>query len=188
MAEPVRDDRWTVGDLDRLPDDEWNRYEIVDGELFVSRAAHYKHQLAGNMSAYALTTWSRETGLGYVIPTPGLIFTENDAVIPDIVWISHERLALLADDAGHFQGAPELVVEVLSAGATNERRDREVKLRLYSVQGVREYWIVDWRAETVAVYRRHEAQLRLEATLTRDDTLTSPLLPGFSLAVAQLFD
>jgi Uma2 family endonuclease len=48
--------------------------------------------------------------------------------------------------------------------------------------------MVDWRAETVAVYRRQQARLRLHATLTRDDTLTSPLLPGSSLAVARLFD
>jgi len=83
---------------------------------------------------------------------------------------------------------------VLSPGTTNERRDREAKLRLYSVYGVREYWIVDGRSESVAVYRRRPARgrqtvprLRLDATLGRDDTLTSPLLPGFALAVAQLF-
>ena len=187
MAEPARDDRWTVSDLERLPDDAWHRYEIIDGELFVSRAAHYKHQDSGNLIANALTNWNWGTGLGKVLPAVGLIFTEHDSVIPDVVWISHERLALLVDDAGHFQGAPELVVEVLSAGTSNERRDRDVKLRLYSTQGVREYWLVDWRAETVAVYRRHRARLRLDATLTREDTLTSPLLPGFSLPIARMF-
>jgi Uma2 family endonuclease len=188
MAEPARDDRWTVSDLERLPDDEWHRYEIIDGELFVSPPPHYKHQECGMLVAHALTNWNFQTGLGEVLPAVGLIFTEHDSVIPDIVWISHERLALLVDDAGHFQGAPELVVEVLSAGSSNERRDRDVKLRLYSAQGVREYWMVDWRAETVAVYRRQRARLRLHATLTREDTLTSPLLPGFSLAIARLFD
>jgi Uma2 family endonuclease len=187
MAEPAYDDRWTISDLERLPDDEWHLYEIIDGELFVSRAAHYRHQDSSNLIAHALTGWNLQTGLGKVLPAVGLIFTEHDSVIPDIVWISRERLAALADDAGRFQGAPELVVEVLSAGASNERRDREIKLQLYSAQGVREYWIVDWRAEAVAVYRRHGVELRLVASLTRDDTLTSPILPGFTLAVAQLF-
>ncbi len=122
-----------------------------------------------------------------MLPAVGLIFSEYDAVIPDLVWVSRERLALLADEAGHLRGAPELVVEVLSPGAENERRDLGAKLKLYSVHGVAEYWILDWRLETVAVYRRQRARLRLVATLRRDDTLTSPLLPGFALPVGHLF-
>jgi Uma2 family endonuclease len=53
---------------------------------------------------------------------------------------------------------------------------------------VLEYWLIAWRTQTVAVYRRREAQLHLVATLTRDDTLTSPVLPDFSVPVAQLFE
>jgi Uma2 family endonuclease len=77
---------------------------------------------------------------------------------------------------------------VLSPGATNERRDREAKLKLYSTRGVDEYWLVDWRTQTVVVYRRQAAQLRLQATLRREDPLASPLLPEFALTVAELFD
>ena len=91
------------------------------------------------------------------------------------------------DDAGHFVAAPELVVEVLSPGSRNERRDRELKLKLYSRQGVREYWIVDWQRREVQVYRREDAALRLVATLASDDTLASPLLPGFACPVADLW-
>jgi Uma2 family endonuclease len=99
-----------------------------------------------------------------------------------------ERLAVIADDRPHFHGAPELAIEVLSPGATNERRDRQAKLKLYSQYGVLEYWLIDWRTQTIAVYRHRDGQLHLLATLTRDDTLTSPLLPGFSLVVGSLFD
>jgi Uma2 family endonuclease len=91
------------------------------------------------------------------------------------------------DDAGHLRAAPELVVEVLSPGAANERRDREKKLALYSRQGVEEYWIVDWRARAVEVHRREGAALRLAATLRDDDQLTSPLLPGFACPISQLW-
>lgn len=187
MAEPQLAERWTVADLELFPDD-GQRYEIVDGELFVSRAAHHKHQAVGSRCIWALVDWNRSTELGQVLMTPGLIFSDADAVIPDVVWVSHERLARLEDDAGHLRGAPELVVEVLSPGALNERRDREAKRKLYSAYGVQEYWIIDWQARTVAVYRRQRARLQLIATLSNDDTLTSPTLPGFSLTVAQLFD
>jgi Uma2 family endonuclease len=105
-----------------------------------------------------------------------------------VAWISNERLGAVLDDAGHLTGAPELVVEVLSPGAQNERRDRQAKRKLYEMQGVREYWIADWRLRQVEVYRREEGMLRLITTLLVEDTLTSPLLPGFSCPVERLFN
>lgn len=58
---------------------------------------------------------------------PGLIFSDSDNVAPDVTWVSYERLAQIQDEAGHFRGAPELVVEVLSPGKANEDRDRDRK-------------------------------------------------------------
>ena len=123
-----------------------------------------------------------------MLVAPGLVLSEADAAIPDVVWVSQARLARVVDGAGHLRAAPELVVEVLSPGAANERRDRDAKLRLYSTYGVHEYWIVDWRAQTLELYRREKGQLRLVATLGRDDTPTSPEPPGFSVVVGRLFD
>ncbi len=179
--------RWTTADIELLPDN-GNRYEIIDGDLFVTRAPHWKHQKAASRAGTALDAWSWQTGLGETVQAPGVIFSDADNVIPDVVWISKARLATGLDEAGHLIVAPELVVEVLSAGTDNERRDREAKLKLYSLRGVQEYWIMNWRAQQVEVYRRHQAMLQLVATLLTTDELTSPLLPGFSCAVAQLFE
>lgn len=104
-----------------------------------------------------------------------------------MVWISKERLAILLDSQGHLTGAPELVVEVLSSGTENERRDREVKLKLYGSRGVQEYWILNWQLQQVEVYRREKAVLKLVATLLTTDELSSPLLPNFVCPVARLF-
>ncbi|HEY5864475.1 MAG TPA: Uma2 family endonuclease, partial [Candidatus Tectomicrobia bacterium] len=134
-----------------------------------------------------LYTWSQHTRLGRPFPAPGVIFAEDEDVAPDVVWMSHDRLAGAWDQAGHLTRTPELVIEVLSPGRANERRDREAKLGLYSRQGVDEYWIVDWRAQTVDVYRQQAGALVPVAQLTRQDTLTSPLLPGFACAVGTLF-
>ena len=178
--------RWTITDLELLPDN-GNRYEIIDGELFVTRAPHWGHQKAtGNIYA-ELRTWSLSTGLGEAVPTPGIIFTDADNVIPDVVWVSKERLAILLDDEGHLTGAPELVVEVLSPGVQNERRNREVKLKLYASRGVQEYWILNWQLQQVEVYRREKAVLKLVITLFATDDLSSPLLPNFVCTVARLF-
>lgn len=179
--------RWTSADLDLLEADEWKRYEIVDGELFVTRAPHIGHQDAAGRIYSRLLIWSEETGLGKPLITPGLIFTDADNVIPDVVWVSSQRLPELADEEGHLTAAPELVVEVLSAGNTNERRDREAKLKLYSVQGVQEYWIVNWRLRQVEVYQRGNTQLKLIATLLSADEIASPLLPGFRCKIDRFF-
>lgn len=178
--------RWTTADLELLPDN-GNRYEIVDGELFVTRAPHWKHQRTCGRIFSALDAWSQSTGLGQAAIAPGIIFTDADNVIPDVVWASNERLAVLLDDAGHLTAAPELVVEVVSPGTENERRDREAKLKLYSSRGVQEYWIIDWQKQQIEVYRREKAILRLIATLFTSDELTCPLLPGFIYPVGQIF-
>jgi len=146
MSQTTSKVRWTIQDVAALPDNEWIRYEILNGELFAVRSPHHKHQ-----------------------------------------HVSYERLAQIQDEAGHFRGAPELVVEVLSPGKANEDRDRLAQLKLYSVQGVQEYWIVDRIAQRIEVYQRDNAQLKLVTTLLIDDVITSPLLPNFACEVARLF-
>jgi Uma2 family endonuclease len=84
--------------------------------------------------------------------------------------------------------APELIVEVLSSGVENTRRDKDLKLRLYSARGVREYWIIDWLEQRVELYRREMATLSLAVTLLPGDDVTSPFLPGFMYPVARLFE
>jgi Uma2 family endonuclease len=178
--------RWSSSDLILFPDNGC-RYEIIDGDLFVTRAPHWGHQrVSGNINA-ELRAWSLKTGLGEAVATPGIIFSDTDNVIPDLVWIRKERLALLLDESGHLTGAPDLVVEVLSSGVENERRDREAKLKLYASRGVQEYWIVDWRLQQIEVYRRQQVLLKLTATLLNNDNLNSPLLPGFSCSMDRLF-
>ena len=91
------------------------------------------------------------------------------------------------DDSGHFTVAPELIIEILSSGEKNEQRDKQLKLKLYSLHGVQEYWIVNWRLQEIEVYRRENARLQKVSTLLALDTLTSPLLPEFECAVSGIF-
>ena len=179
--------RWTMRDVEALPDNEWIRYEIIDGELYVTRAPHHRHQYTVGRIFALLDAWSRQTGLGEPSIMPGLIFSDSDNVAPDVAWLSYGRLRHLQDEVGHFRGAPELVVEVLSPGKANEDRDRLAKLKLYSRQGVQEYWIVDPVLQQVELYRREQAQLVRFATLLPTDELTAPVLPGFRCTVAEVF-
>ncbi len=178
--------RWSSRDLELFPDD-GKRYEIIDGELYVSRPPHWQHQFVTGRIFQLLQTWSDQTQVGMANIAPGLIFADDNDVVPDVIWISHDRLLTALWEDGKLHTSPELVVEVLSPGSSNERRDRELKLKLYSRRGADEYWIVNWREQRVEVYRRQNAVLTLQGTLNEDDLLHSPLLPGFSCHVRQLF-
>ncbi|MEM9807754.1 MAG: Uma2 family endonuclease [Cyanobacteria bacterium P01_D01_bin.56] len=178
--------RWTIDDLETLPETS-DRFEIVDGDLHVTRAPHWKHQDVAGAIYAELRAWSQKSKLGKPVFTPGVIFSPTDAVIPDVVWASNECLEISMDEAGHFTSAPELMIEVLSKAPKDKDRDRKSKLKLYSVEGVQEYWIFDGEQEMVEVFRRENGVLTKSLTLYAQDTLTSPLLPEFSCGIALLF-
>jgi Uma2 family endonuclease len=177
--------RWTSAVLAHLPDD-GHRLEIIDGDLYVSRQPDWHHQVVCTRLGGWLDAWSMETGIGLAAAAPGLIFAEDDDVVADLVWLSHARLAVILQ-GGKLHGAPELAIEVLSPGSSNQQRDRETKRKLYARRGVDEYWIVDWQSQTVDIYRRDGVDLARVATLTTGQSLASPLLPGFAAPLDRLF-
>ena len=79
--------RWTTADLELFPDD-GRRYEIIDGELIGIRAPRWSHQQVTGRIFNALDAWSQATGRGEAAINPGIIFTDEDNVIPDVVWAS----------------------------------------------------------------------------------------------------
>jgi Uma2 family endonuclease len=179
-------EKFTSSDLALMPDD-GKRYELIEGELYVFRQPGFEHQFVCGQLFRFLQEWNEQSGAGVALIAPGLIFAEDDDVAPDVVWISRGRLTNALDTAGHLHTAPELVIEVLSPGKSNEDRDRQAKLKLYSRRGVQEYWIVNWQQRHVEVHRRKQGALRLAATLYEQDALTSPFLPDFTCQVVKLF-
>lgn len=179
--------RWTSADLAMLPDDN-NRYEIIAGELYVSGRPHYAHQRVCTNICGLLGKFARQTKLGEPVYGLGILFAEDEEVIPDIAWVSRQRRNEILGVDGHFHGAPELTIEVLAYAAADVQRDREAKLNLYARRGVDEYWIVDWRSQQIEVYRRIASDLELSATLSATEKFASPLLPGFSCLVGEIFE
>jgi hypothetical protein len=89
VTSPVR---WTTENLAMFEGDRVNRYEIIDGELFVTRAPNWKHQAICINIGTVLKLWSDESGLGQTAINPGIVLSESDNVIPDVVWASNELL------------------------------------------------------------------------------------------------
>ena len=179
------EDVFTVADLDLMPDD-GNRYELIEGEIVVSRAPGLTHQSVSGNLFYGIKNFLADNPLGEVWATPGVIFDDFNGVMPDLVFVSVERRREIA--AGErVTGAPELVVEILSPGTVNERRDRVTKLKLYAKFGVKEYWLVNPASRSIDIYRLSGRTLKQAATLVEDEEITSPLLPGYSCKLASIF-
>ncbi|MSQ06726.1 MAG: Uma2 family endonuclease [Dehalococcoidia bacterium] len=119
----------------------------------------------------------------YGLPPCDVVLSNHDVFEPDLLFVSNARSNIVT--SANLQGAPDLVVEILSPGTA--RYDRGYKQALYSRQGVREYWLVDPDAATVEVLIESAQGLTLAATYTREDVLSSPLLAGLAIELMPVF-
>ena len=175
----------TVAYLETLADDD-NRYELIAGELFVSPAPCLPHQLVLQRLQLALGKYLEQQPIGIVAPGAGAVFSNYDSVIPDLVFVRNERWdEIVADE--RFVAAPNLVIEVLSPGNQNRKRDLETKRELYARFGVEEYWIVDRENRCVMIFHLRQQILEETVVLSEADDLTSLSLPGFVAKVGSLF-
>ncbi|HYU32590.1 MAG TPA: Uma2 family endonuclease [Thermoanaerobaculia bacterium] len=174
----------TYEDYLLFPDDGL-RHEILDGEHCVTNAPSRWHQKAvTNLIYFFMDLLRREPTLGEVYTAPfEVLFSVHDVALPDLVFVSQERIGILTDK--NIQGAPDLIVEVLSP--TTRRSDETVKPEIYERFGVREYWLVDPKLQTVQVFRESEGSFVLFSELSGEDALTTPLLPGLAIPVSQIF-
>ena len=147
---PMPATKITWRDVLEMPEDK-NRYEAIDGELYVSPPPKPPHQWVLSNLFSALVDLLMRPGHGRLFVAPiGVEFAgTEEGVQPDFLFVSKERLPIVTEDG--IQGAPDLVIEILSPSTA--RRDRTVKRLLYQRQGVAEYWIVDLDARQVEVWR-----------------------------------
>ena len=176
----------TIADWDAMPYRDGNRYEIIEGELFVSCSPGLTHEKVLFNLIVAIGKFLDENPIGTAVGNSGMILSNVSGVIPDLVFFRNDqRDTIVKNDRLH--GPPALVIEILSPGSTNIRRDRVSKLNLYSKHGVPEYWIVDPKNKTLERYIRKGSSLILQETLQHEDTLTITALPGFSCQVSYIF-
>ena len=119
----------------------------------------------------------------YKVAPCDVVLSDTDVVQPDVLFISRAREHTLTDE--NVQGAPDLVIEILSPSTAD--RDLGYKHDLYGRHGVLEYWIVDPTAETVAAHRQGGGRLEVAETFGRGDTLRTALLNGLQLKLDDVF-
>ncbi len=174
----------TYEDYCELPDDR-NRYEIIDGVLHVSPAPSEKHQraLGGLFEQVGPHVRRRRLGRVYVAPLDILLSVGN-VVQPDLVFVGRERLSVLT--AANVQGAPDLVVEVLSPSTRSF--DLREKRDAFGRHGVRWYWVVDPLAETIEAYELLGEAYELVASASGSVGFSAGPFPDLTIDLALLWD
>ncbi len=174
----------TVQDYLNLPQSETERYELLEGEFVMVPAPSWFHQIISKRLFRPIDDFVRMHELGEVLYAPlDVELSQHVVVQPDLNFLSKDRLDLIQE--GRLRGAPDLVIEILSESTAG--RDRTTKRTLYARHGVREYWLVDPDAETVEVLTLGEAGFTGTRLYQRDETLTSPLLEGLAIELANVF-
>ena len=180
MHMATRTRRWKRADLARLPDD-GNRYEVLDGELFVTPQAAFRHQVIAFEIAVALRRYCKDHDIGRVVGPGAVVFDDNE-LQPDVEVIPgrHEPLA---DTEWKDLPFPLLVVEVLSD--STRQRDFGKKRAAYARLGIHAYWIVDPDNRRVIVWSPRSA----EPEIVTDILQWRPRyeLPALEIALSTLF-
>jgi Uma2 family endonuclease len=172
----------TYEDYCHLPND-GKRYEVIDGELYVSPSPRTIHQLVSVRLSSRLHIHVETHDLGLVLEAPmDIVLSRTNVVQPDIMFIAKARLHIVTPE--NIRGAPDLLVEILSPSTADV--DRDVKRKLYARFGVKEYWLVNPDQQQIEVYRARRRQFPSRPTVTRH-ALESPLLPGLSITLAEVW-
>ena len=172
----------TYEDYCNMPEDE--RYEIIDGEPIMVAAPRRVHQASSRNISTPLDIYVKENRLGemYYAPTD-VILSDINVVQPDILFVSNTRSHILADEG--IRSAPDLVVEILSPSTA--RLDKVRKRELYARFRVPEYWQADTDDPNVLVLTLAGDEYETAGVYGLGETLLSPLLPGFTLDIDDIF-
>jgi Uma2 family endonuclease len=174
--------KFTYEDYALLPED--RRYEIVDGEPFLTPAPTTLHQIVSGRLEHVLREFLNRTGVGVMLHAPcDVVLSPHDVVQPDILIVTAQRKAIIAEK--YVAGAPDLVVEILSP--STESRDRVAKAKRYATFGVREMWLVDPATGTIEVLVNSEEGFRRAELYGEAMSVHSEILPGLEFETAPIF-
>ena len=173
----------TYRDLWHTPED-GNRYEIIEGEVYVTPPPSVLHQRVSGNLGRLLMNHVIENDLGIVLFAPvGVVLERATGVQTDIIFIATSRLSIVQERAVH--GAPDLVVEVMSPSTA--ARDRGVKKGVYARAGVSHYWLVDPRKHALSALCAQDGRYVVEAELAGNAVFRPSLFPGLAIRLAEVW-
>ncbi len=179
--------RMSVAEFLDLPDtEERNKMELDDGELYIMPRPRILHQFLMSQLFLLIANYIRgfaePPASVHIDPVTILSRDPRRVLVPDLAVILSERPGQIV--GGYFEGVPGIAVEVLSS---DRNRDLVRKRRLYAEAGVPEYWIFDPENDTALLLELRDGDYVQRSLLSAFDTLTTPLLPGLAIPLADVF-
>ena len=190
MTQPKAKPRTKLTNADYMamtpPANSGPRYQLINGELIEMSSASDGHQVFALRCGSTMLTQADELDIGEVrIAAYDVHIDEFNTFQPDLLFVSNARRHIFNPDGRGITGAPDVVVEILSD--STRRRDLNEKLPVYRANGVREIWIVDLDAATVAIHSGDSDTSTPVRTFAAADTLTSEAMPGVAIDLAPIF-
>jgi len=174
---------FTYEDYQQFPDD-GKRYEIINGELFMSPAPITAHQRVSKKLTYFLESFLRTRPIGELFVAPyDVVLSEEDVVEPDLCVVLNEQKHIITTK--NIEGAPDFVIEILSP--FNRVMDIRRKKALYEQFGVKEYWIVDPEMETIQKFLLKDELYVDTGTFEKTQTISSEVVKGFLIEGEKVF-
>ncbi|MEW6238349.1 MAG: Uma2 family endonuclease [Candidatus Omnitrophota bacterium] len=174
--------QFTYEDYLHFSDDK--RYEIIEGEVYMVPSPLTYHQKVSIRLERFVEDYVIERDLGEIYHAPlDVVLSDIDVVQPDILFISNDNDGIITEK--NIQGAPDLVIEILSP--SSDHKDKVLKKKLYAKYGVKEYWLVDPGAKEIQVFTLKDAALTLWNAYRLDEIMQSALWPELKLELKSIF-
>src|SRR6266478_7109534 len=159
-------------------------YQVVEGDLIMSPSPATYHQIIAGRIHFLILRFLERKPIGEVFIAPLDVFlTDVNIYQPDVVFVSNRRRPMITEHG--IEGAPDLVVEILSPGTA--RFDKGSKRKIYGRTGVTELWLVDPVARLIHIYHLAKNTETPAMTHSEKAVFTSPLLPGLRLRTSSIF-
>ena len=182
-AQPAYDVRYTYADYIKWDDDV--RRELIDGVPYLMAGPNRQHQkVLGILHALFFTFLKGKSCEVYLTPFDVRLNADtfDDTVVqPDIMIVCDHTIL---DDAG-IKGVPDMVVEILSPSTA--RYDKTLKFKTYLRAGIREYWIIDPKEETLAIHIFKDGNYITHA-YTKEETVPVHVLEGLNIDLSEVFE
>ena len=173
----------------KISEDSDNRYEYIDGKIYMLASPAVTHQRVVRNILVKLDSWFDNKGCEpFTSPFDVTLYKGTkeekniNIVQPDILVICDQEN--INEDDRYF-GTPELVIEVLSE--FNKHHDIIRKLELYRATGIKEYWIVNPFAEEISLYTFEESNIKEMMSFKNNETISSVVFEGFKMSLCNVF-
>lgn len=173
---------YTYEDYAKLP--EGAPYQLIGGEFVMTLSPTPYHQEISQKLEFRILSYIEKNNLGRLYHAPLDVFlSEGDVYQSDIMFISRKRLEIIGKKK--IEGAPDIVIEVLSPGTAYY--DLRKKYKVYEEHGVREYWIVDPELKKIEVYENQNEKFKIYSEAEGEGTVSSKVLDKLIISLHEVF-